>query len=374
MNEIPIISEGRVISRVLTGRRTADVAALLKGDVYVVCDRAVRPLAEEIARAAASVSSGTGAVIRSIRELTVSEEDKNLQTVADLCRWLLEEGADRHSLLLAVGGGITTDMAGFAASVYKRGIRFAFVPTTLLAQVDAAIGGKTGVNFSDFKNMLGVIRQPEWTWICSEPLTTLPIRDFRSGAAELLKTFLIEDRSDHYVRSVRLLTKLCGTDAATDRPGTVGADRWDPETEKELQALIAAAAAVKAGVVSRDADERGERRKLNLGHTFAHGIEWEARRQHCDITHGEAVAEGIILAVRLAEKLGLAEGLAVRLTEDFAACGLPVAAPFPPETLAAAMAKDKKAEGGTVRFILPVAVGEVVERSLTVREALDLLQ
>ena len=374
MNEIPIISEGRVISRVLTGRRAADVAALLKGDVYVVCDRAVRPLAEEIARAAASASSGTGAVIRSIRELTVSEEDKNLQTVADLCRWLLEEGADRRSLLLAVGGGITTDMAGFAASVYKRGIRFAFVPTTLLAQVDAAIGGKTGVNFSDFKNMLGVIRQPEWTWICPEPLTTLPMRDFRSGAAELLKTFLIEDRSDHYVRSVRLLTKLCGTDAATDRPGTVGADRWDPETEKELQALIAAAAAVKAGVVSRDADERGERRKLNLGHTFAHGIEWEARRQHCDITHGEAVAEGIILAARLAEKLGLAEGLAVRLTEDFAACGLPVAAPFPPETLAAAMAKDKKAEGGTVRFILPVAVGEVVERSLTVREALDLLQ
>ena len=374
MNEIPIISEGRVISRVLTGRRAADVAALLKGDVYVVCDRAVRPLAEEIALAAASVSSGTGAVIRSIRELTVSEEDKNLQTVADLCCWLLEEGADRRSLLLAVGGGITTDMAGFAASVYKRGIRFAFVPTTLLAQVDAAIGGKTGVNFSDFKNMLGVIRQPEWTWSCPEPLTTLPMRDFRSGAAELLKTFLIEDRSDHYVRSVRLLTKLCGTDAATDRPGTVGADRWDPETEKELQALIAAAAAVKAGVVSRDADERGERRKLNLGHTFAHGIEWEARRQHCDITHGEAVAEGIILAARLAEKLGLAEGLAVRLTEDFAACGLPVAAPFPPETLAAAMAKDKKAEGGTVRFILPVAVGEVVERSLTVREALDLLQ
>ena len=374
MNEIPIISEGRVISRVLTGRRTADVTALLKGDVYVVCDRAVRPLAEEIARAAASASSGTGAVIRSIRELTVSEEDKNLQTVADLCRWLLEEGADRRSLLLAVGGGITTDMAGFAASVYKRGIRFAFVPTTLLAQVDAAIGGKTGVNFSDFKNMLGVIRQPEWTWICPEPLTTLPMRDFRSGAAELLKTFLIEDRSDHYVRSVRLLTKLCGTDAATDRPGTVGADRWDPETEKELQALIAAAAAVKAGVVSRDADERGERRKLNLGHTFAHGIDWAARRQHCDITHGEAVAEGIILAARLAEKLGLAEGLAVRLTEDFAACGLPVAAPFPPETLAAAMAKDKKAEGGTVRFILPVAVGEVVEQSLTVREALDLLQ
>ena len=365
MNGIPIISEGRVISRVLTGRRAADAAVLLEGDVYVVCDRAVRPLAEEIVRAAASASSGAGAVIRSVRELTVSEENKNLQTVADLCRWLLEEGADRNALLLAVGGGITTDMAGFAASVYKRGIRFAFVPTTLLAQVDAAIGGKTGVNFSDLKNMLGVIRQPEWTWICPEPLATLPVRDFRSGAAELLKTFLIEDRSDHYVRSVRLLTELRRAEdfrqAVAARTGT-------------LQELIAAAAAVKAGVVSRDADERGERRLLNLGHTFAHGIEWEARRQHCDITHGEAVAEGIILAARLAENLGLTEGLAARLTEDFAACGLPVTAPFPPEALAAAMTRDKKAEGGAVRFILPVAVGEVVERKLTVQEALDLLK
>ena len=425
MNEVHIISEGKVISRILAGERVRDVSAVLEGDVFVVCDRAVLPLAEDLVR-----EGRTRPVIRAVLALETSEERKNLDTVMDICRWLLENGADRSSMLLAIGGGITTDMAGFAASIYKRGIRFAFVPTTLLAQVDAAIGGKTGVNFMDLKNMLGVIRQPEWTWICPEPLRTLPLRDFRGGAAELLKTFLIEDKNDNYARAVRLLTRLCGHTAcpapvfpgsATNRTGTdacpetdaamggggqdaggPGSARtacMDPEAERELQDLIAEAAAVKAGVVSRDAEERGERRKLNLGHTFAHGIESEARKQGYDISHGEAVAIGILLAARLAEALGLTEsslteptgvteenpgrtdavaafgtkGLAARLEADFSACGLPAASPFPLEALAGAMTKDKKAEGGAVRFILPVTVGAVVEKTLTVPEALDLL-
>ena len=378
MNEIHIISEGKVISRVLSGERVRDVAAVLEGDVFVVCDRTVLPLAEEIVGACAERRDSRPPVIRAVLALETSEEKKNLDTVMDICRRLLENGADRGSLLLAVGGGIATDMAGFAASIYKRGIRFAFVPTTLLAQVDAAIGGKTGVNFLDYKNMLGVIRQPEWTWISPEPLRTLPLRDFRSGAAELLKTFLIEDRNDNYARAVRLLTELCGTTAGGSTPAAC----MSPETERELQELIAGAAAVKAGVVSRDAEEHGERRKLNLGHTFAHGIESVARRRGYDISHGEAVAIGILLAARLAEKLGLTEspdgpasggGLASRMAADFAACGLPTASPFPLEELAEAMTKDKKAEAGAVRFILPVAVGSVVEKTLTVREALDLL-
>lgn len=433
MNESRNISKNQGLCRVLAGTGVADVVPLLEGDVYVVCDRTVLPLAEKIVE-----ESRTQLIIRAVLPLETSEEKKNLDTVMAICRWLLEKGADRGAMLLAIGGGITTDMAGFAASIYKRGIRFAFVPTTLLAQVDAAIGGKTGVNFLDLKNMLGVIRQPEWTWICPEPLSTLPLRDFRGGAAELLKTFLIEDRNDNYARAVRLLTRLCGAGAgaacpdtatkgagsacpdmatkdagsacfdtvATEADGGQKAERsgvraagMDPEAERELQDLIAGAAAVKADIVGRDPYERGERRKLNLGHTFAHGIESVARKRGYDISHGEAVAIGILLAARLAEKLGLAEnspadpvdaadesperpgaaadfgkkGLAARLEADFRACGLPTASPFPLETLAGAMTKDKKAEGGSVRFILPVAVGTVVERTLTVHVALDLL-
>lgn len=372
MSGISVISEGKTISRILTGTRVSDVASILEGDVFVVCDRSVRHLADKIVRqvrahARDAAGNGRPAVIRAVTQVDTSEEEKNLYTVMDICKWLLEKGADRGSLLLAVGGGITTDMAGFAASIYKRGIRFAFVPTTLLAQVDAAIGGKTGVNFLDFKNMLGVIRQPEWTWISPEPLRSLPPRDFFSGAAELLKTFLIEDRDGNYARAVRLLTRIRQADGESQAQVLA-------KTTPALQKLIAAAAAVKAGIVSRDPYERGERRKLNLGHTFAHGIEWEARRRNRDISHGEAVAAGTVLAAQLAEKLGLAEGLVDRIVEDFVACGLPTASPFPLESLEEAMVRDKKAEGGAVRFILPVAVGRVEERSLTVRRALDLLQ
>ena len=359
MNEIPVISDGRTISRILTGRQVAQAAALLQGDVFLVCDRAVCAVADRLRQAAPS------ARFLGRMALETGEAAKSLETVTAVCRALLEAGADRKTLLVAVGGGITTDMAGFAASIYKRGIRFAFIPTTLLAQVDAAIGGKTGVNFLDLKNMLGVIRQPEWTWICPEPLQTLPERDFRSGAAEMLKTFLLGD-GPAYAPAVSLLSRL----ARTTLPW---AEAVRQETE-ELQRLIFAAAAVKAGIVGRDPMEKGERRQLNLGHTFAHGLETAARRHGDDLTHGEAVAIGTVMAAQLSERLGVAgEGLAARIRADFAACGLPVESPYAPETLAEAMALDKKAEGGIVHFILPECIGRVVEKDLPVAEALAVL-
>ena len=285
-----------------------------------------------------------------MKVLDASEKAKDMATVLDLCSWLLEAGADRSSLLLAVGGGITTDLAGFAACIYRRGIRFAFVPTTLLAQVDAAIGGKTGVNFLDFKNMLGVIRQPHFTFECAQVLRTLPRRDFLSGAAELLKTFLIDNTGNAYEKTVAFLS--APADSAT------------------LQTLIAAAAKVKAGIVSRDEQERGERRCLNLGHTFAHAIEHEARQAGLDITHGEAVAVGILLAARLSEAMGLApKGLAARLEADWTACGLPTSVPFDLGTLTAAMTKDKKAEGDTIHFVLLSSIGQVEIRKISAAEA-----
>ena len=259
----------------MVGReRLGEIAPLVaeESEVFVVYDANAAEVAAEVIEAVPGVRGSIA--------IETSEEDKSMDTVLLIVRSLLEAGASRKALVLAVGGGITTDLAGFAASIYKRGVRYANVPTTLLAQVDAAVGGKTGVNFDDYKNMLGVIVQPVFTFVCADALRTLPRRDFLSGAAELLKTFLIENEDDHYGRAVRWLAE--GGAAA------------------ELQELALAAAGVKAAIVSRDPFEAGERRKLNLGHTFAHAIEHEALRRGDDITHGEAVAMGIVLAARLA--------------------------------------------------------------------------
>lgn len=347
MEEIQVVIGGRTASRVISADSIQALTPLLEAypKVFLVYDRNVAWVAQEIA--AACPPAG-------MKVLDASEKAKDMATVLDLCSWLLEAGADRSSLLLAVGGGITTDLAGFAACIYRRGIRFAFVPTTLLAQVDAAIGGKTGVNFLDFKNMLGVIRQPEFTFECAQVLRTLPRRDFLSGAAELLKTFLIDNTGNAYEKAVALLS--APADSAT------------------LQTLIAAAAKVKAGIVSRDEQERGERRCLNLGHTFAHAIEHEARQAGLDVTHGEAVAVGILLAARLSEAMGLApKGLAARLEADWTACGLPTGVPFDPATLTTAMTKDKKAEGDTIHFVLLSSIGQVEIRKISAAEATALL-
>ena len=311
--------------------------------------------------------------------ITASEETKTMETVMDICEWLLENGADRDALVLAIGGGITTDMAGFAASIYKRGVRFAYVPTTLLSQVDAAIGGKTGVNLERYKNILGVIRQPEFTFICPQVLESLPHRDFTSGVAEMLKTFIIQDEGN-YQKAVDVLSEMQQGYAIL--PEESAAEYWSDcvtAYSSELLYLISEAVRVKAGVVSRDQYERGERRKLNLGHTFAHAIETIAQRNDDDITHGEAVAMGLVLAARLSDRVFRGDmetptemegGLAIDLYD----CGLDVQCPYSVEEMAYIMEKDKKAEGGKVHFVLMDAIGDVRTVDLTVREVVELLK
>ncbi len=309
------------------------------GKIFIVCDRNVRYVADRIGVQAAG-----------IMEIEAVEGNKTLQTVLEITRWLMEQGADRDAFVLGIGGGITTDMTGFAASVYKRGVRFGFIPTTVLSQVDAAIGGKNGVNLDSYKNMIGVFRQPEVVFICPEPLETLPDEQKVSGAAELLKTFIICNKNGNYEKAVGLLS---------DRKFEALAD------------LISAAAGVKAGIAGRDPLEHGERRLLNLGHTFAHAIE---KLSDESISHGDAVAMGIILSARLAGKLGLsAEGLASRLESDFTACGLPVKSSFGAGEMVEAMRKDKKAEGGLIHFVLPLGIGRVETRSLSPEEAAEYL-
>lgn len=302
---------------------------------------------------------------KAVLAIKATEENKSLLTVEKINRWLLENGADRDAFVLGVGGGITTDISGFAASVYKRGIRFGFVPTTLLAQVDAAIGGKNGVNLDSYKNIIGVFRQPQMIYVCPEAIENLPLAQVLSGSAELLKSFLIHDGDGNYGKAVEWLKHIHNQGIAND--AAVPAEDLAAAGD-----LIAAAADVKAAIVGRDPEEHGERKHLNLGHTFAHAIE---KKSGESIPHGFAVSMGIILAARLSEALDMAGiGFASRLEEDFKDCGLPTESPYKIEELTDAMKKDKKAVGDAIHFVLPLAIGSVTTKMLTAEEVAELLK
>lgn len=274
--------------------------------------------------------------------LVAGENHKTMETVMGICRWLMEQKADKGALLLAVGGGFTTDVAGFAASIYKRGIRYGNVPTTLLAQVDAAIGGKTGVNLDGYKNMLGVIRQPEFVHITKKPLETLPKDQFLDGAAEMLKTFIINNKDHYYEKAVSALN--------------------GPYDYDMLEPLIKAAGSIKKKIVKKDPDEEGPRRVLNLGHTYAHAIEYVSKGS---ISHGQAVAMGIIRAAELSEKRGIAEaGLADRLRDDFRSCDLKTEIPYSDEELESAISQDKKTSNGKLNFVYIQKIGKVVVKKV----------
>lgn len=377
MEHINVYSGERVISRIMVGETIAELEGVLERypHVFAVMDANVAmhcPASADIAE----IMNRKGVPGKLIE---ASEETKTMDTVMDICGWLLDNGADRDALVLAVGGGITCDMVGFAASIYKRGVHFAYLPTTLLAQVDAAVGGKTGVNFDRYKNMLGIIRQQDFTFICPEVLVSLPHREFIAGVAEMLKTFIIDDNGN-YQKAVDVLSEM--SQGYSLLPEESAADYWSDcvaAYSSELMYLVEEAVRVKAGVVSRDQYERGERRKLNLGHTFAHAIETLAQREGRDISHGEAVAMGLVMAARLSDRVfrgdmdtptELEGGLAIDLCD----CGLFPQCPYEIADMAEIMMKDKKAEGGKVHFILIREIGEVTSYPLAVEEVVRLLK
>lgn len=265
-------------------------------------------------------------------EFEATEKNKSLSQVEKLAQQLLEKGANRESFILAIGGGITTDIAGFTASVYFRGIRFAFIPTTLLAQVDAAIGGKNGVNSNGFKNIIGTINQPEFTIMCSPFLETLPETDFQGGIAEMLKSFIIGDK-ESYFKVIEILKRA--------------------HKNEEIYPYIVKAAAIKAAIVERDMYETGQRKLLNLGHTFAHAIEKES-----GMAHGHAVSAGIILAAELSAKLSfLKKEEAQMIKNDFKAINLNTESPVSVSSLVNAITRDKKRLKETITFILIKEIG-----------------
>ena len=350
------------------------------GEVWIVCDGNVwdsvgRPVADGLA--GEPMNSYAGFVGRGkllgVSLIDADERNKTMATVEAIAGDMLESGVDCGALVLGIGGGLTTDIAGFAASIYKRGVRFAFVPTTLLAQVDAAIGGKNGVNFRSFKNMLGIIRQPEFTYVCPEPLRTLSRETLLSGVSEMLKTFIIAD-SEAYGEAVTVLKTSAAHSGV--RFGEASDGSALAETggfgfgihEAEIGRLAARAAEIKASIVERDPEEHGLRRILNLGHTFAHAIETLSGGKWA---HGQAVAVGVVAAARLAERLsgkvtdtdGMAffcrDGLSSRLEADFRDIGLPTECPFGMKEMSAVISKDKKAEGSRINFILPTKIGSV---------------
>jgi 3-dehydroquinate synthase len=268
------------------------------------------------------------------------ERHKHLATVARLYDGLLRANADRGTVVVAIGGGVVGDTAGFAAATFLRGLPIVHVPTTLLAQVDSAIGGKVGVNHPQGKNLIGAFYQPRAVFIDPRSLDTLPRREFRAGLYEVIKYGVIASAG----LFERLRTSLAAIVARAD---------------DVLVPIVAECCAIKAGVVERDEREQGERRHLNFGHTIGHAL--EAVTAYRRFRHGEAVGYGMLAAARLAltrRAIGRAAHDALR--ELVAAMGpMPPVADLSATEALAAVRRDKKVVRGTLHFVLPTDIGRV---------------
>jgi 3-dehydroquinate synthase len=269
------------------------------------------------------------------------EESKSVAEAARLWHALLDLGADRKSIVVAVGGGVIGDLAGFVAATYGRGIPFVQVPTTLLAMVDSSVGGKVGVNLPGAKNIVGAFWQPRCVLIDTATLDTLPEREYRSGLAEVVKYGVILD-AEFFAWLEENAAEIVSRDAAA------------------LAHLVTRCCELKAQVVASDErEETGQRAVLNYGHTFAHAIETVAG--YGRFLHGEAVSLGMCRAARLAELLKRVDvAFVARQRALLVALGLPVDMPdLPAVELLSAMQRDKKTEQGKLRFVLPDRLGHV---------------
>jgi 3-dehydroquinate synthase len=303
-------------------------------------------------------------------EIPDGEAHKTLGTVAGLYDALVAAGLDRRSPVIALGGGVVGDVAGFAAASYLRGVPFVQAPTSLLAMVDASVGGKTGVDLPQGKNLVGAFKQPALVAIDPETLKTLPSDEFRSGLAEVVKHGMIGDPGLFEAMEGR--RGEVSSPAPTSEP-TPSARRGEVPSPSSARAptpegggtpplpladMIARAVRVKVAVVEADPFEQDRRAALNLGHTFGHAFETLSGYQ---LRHGEAVSIGLAAATRLAVRLDLCEpDLVARVESLLDRLGLPIrAGGFTPEQVMAAMATDKKRVGSRLRFVLPRAVGDV---------------
>ncbi len=308
----------------------------MNGQVYVLVSRTVAGFHGAAVRAALDAHALPNKFI----QLDDREEAKTMEQVEALLYELADAGATRDSIIVALGGGVTGDVAGFVAAMYMRGLAFVQVPTTLLAQVDSSIGGKVGVNHPRAKNLIGAIYQPQLILTDVDALATLPEREVASGMAEVVKTAIIG--------APELFAKL-------EKAGK----KISLRNAELLDECVGACARVKARIVEEDPYEQGLRRVLNLGHTVGHAL--EQATGYGVLTHGEAVAFGMLSSIRISVTRGLAPASFEKSTRwILAACGLPFKVPeVPREQLLQAMSLDKKRAAGGLSFVLPIAPGAV---------------
>ncbi len=338
MHSITIHTENK-LSRILIGESLKNLERYLPaGKTIIITDDNILRYYAGALPSLPVITIGTG------------EKHKTLETLASIFDKMIQLEADRSTFIVGIGGGIVCDVAGFAASVYMRGLRFGFVSTTLLSQVDASVGGKNGVNFRRFKNMLGVFNQPDFVICDPLMLKTLEKRELIAGFAEIVKAGAI--------RSKTLFEYL-----EENAEKALMADR------EVIENLVYESVRIKAAVVEADEKEKGERRILNFGHTFAHAFE-----NMTEVLHGEAVSMGMVLASRLSRDLGLLdEKEAHRITGLLSRLLLPVDPVIEPALALAPMKQDKKREGDSVHMVLLKRIGEAVIEKINYQKLEEML-
>jgi shikimate kinase/3-dehydroquinate synthase len=304
----------------------------LTGPMAIVTDSHVGPLYAESLLGSLKRKNIRAAVIT----IPAGEKNKTLRTVSNLWKGFLQSGLDRKSTVIALGGGVTGDLTGFAASAFMRGMAWAVIPTSLLAMVDSSMGGKTGFDLPYGKNLVGSFHSPKLVLTDPNLLSTLPAVEFRSGLAEVVK---------HGVISDPILFTLCS--------------HGERHIRDNLDEIITRAIAVKVGYISEDPFENGSRAVLNYGHTVGHAIELVSGFR---LRHGEAVAIGMVVEAKAAEKISLApRGLSNQIANTLAGLGLPIKIPqeMASEKILEAIKVDKKKRDGRIRFALPMMIGKV---------------
>ena len=327
-------------SKILLGERLDNVSAYLAGEAssVIITDENVVRLYGDRLPPGRKIVIGTGEAV------------KTLETASYIYRRLIEMEADRGVFLLGVGGGIVCDITGFVAATYLRGVGFANVATTLLAQVDASVGGKTGVNFDGYKNMVGVFNQPRFVLCDPEVLRTLPGSEIANGFAEIVKHAAIAD-AEYFE-----LLEDCADEALARDPAL-------------LERIVYQSVVIKADIVNRDEREQNERRRLNFGHTLGHAIE-----KTTGLNHGAAVSIGMAAAARISVQKGyMPASEAGRLEDLLVRLGLPVSMPADAEAVVGALARDKKRRNDLIHFVFLTNIGNSTVEPIALPELRKLL-
>lgn len=273
------------------------------------------------------------------------EKVKTLDTVKSIYEKFIEMEVDRSSTVVGVGGGVVCDIAGFVASTFMRGIDFGFVATSILAQVDASVGGKNGVNFSGYKNLVGVFNQPRFVICDIDMLRTLPLKEVKCGIAEVVKYAAIKDRKFF--------------EFLEEKSSNVLSTNLDV-----MEEIVYNSVKIKSEIVNRDEKEQDERRKLNFGHTFGHAFE-----KISDFSHGEAISIGMVISSKLSVERGLLNGSdGSRIENLLKSLGLPTKPVGSREQIKDAIRKDKKRDGKMINFVLLKDIGEAVVEQISISE------